>query len=153
MAPPKKRKNITGDRQLNIKKFFCQTPEPRKIDEGRVTEATPEKMTGAGETEERGADCSGEGGCSRTVTAPDTGPTADPCPAGDRGPRPTGNVDPAKKIQLNTEHLAGILNGLKTITTAFGCTTLPMVSLQLVAYISAVIEELLSLSLSLFGKQ
>ena len=88
MAPPKKRKNIAGDRQLNIKKFFCQTPEPRKIDEGRVTEATPEKMTGAGETEERGADCSGEGGCSRTVTAPDTGPTADPCP---------GNIDPAKR--------------------------------------------------------
>ena len=92
-------------------------------------------MTGAGETEERGADCSGEGGCSRTVTAPDTGPTADPCPAGDCGPRPTadpcltgdasptadphptgdcgpgptGNVDPAKKkIQINTEHLARI---------------------------------------------
>ena len=92
MAPLKKKKNIAGDRQLNIEKFFCQTPEPRKIDEGRVTEATPEKMTGADETEERGADCSGEGGCSRTVTAPDTGLTADPCPAGDHGPRPT--VDP-----------------------------------------------------------
>ena len=75
MAPQKKRKNITGDRQLNIKKFLCHTPEPRKIDEGRVKEA---KMTGAGETVERGADCSGEGGCSRTINAPDTGPTADP---------------------------------------------------------------------------
>ncbi len=111
MAPPRKRKNIAGDRKLNIKKFFCQTPEPRKIDEGRVTEATLEKMTG--ETEERGEDCSGEGGCSRTVTAADPGPTADPRPTADpgpaagpdqtgdsaltsgRGPGPTGN--PVKK--------------------------------------------------------
>ena len=45
----KKRKNIGGDRQLNIKKFSCQILEPRKTDEGRVTEATSEKMTGAGE--------------------------------------------------------------------------------------------------------
>ena len=62
MVPPKKRKNIPCDRQLNVNTFFCKIPEPRKTDEGRVREAIQEKMTGAGETEERGADCSGEGG-------------------------------------------------------------------------------------------
>lgn len=49
-------------------------------------------------TEERGADCSGEGGCSKNVTATDTGPTEDPDPTGDPDLKGDSTVDVLHKI-------------------------------------------------------